>query len=497
MSQTGEYVMARIKDLREYIKALESFGDIQRINRSVSSVLEVAAITRRSTEQRRPAPLFDKIEGAKPGFRMLGATGALSSDPRHPLARIALSLGLSHDVTSKQLVDHLVEAKQTPLIPPKLVSREKAPCKQNVLLRDAAKLDGFPIPLIHPDDGGRYINTWGIIVAKTPDGRWTNWSISRIMMLDGQRMTGLVLPQQHIGMIWKEWEKIGKPMPFAVVEGGDPGVAVVGGMPVPAEVDEGSFLGTLYGEPVEVVKCETVDLDVPASAEVVIEGHLAVTRAATEGPFAEFHGWALSETSPEPIYTIEAITYRDDPIWPICATGRPPDDSQVAPALGVSAEVVALLRDARLPVTTAWLLVDTACHWMVITVPRSWRDLLPGASTSEFVHRIGQAMSATRVGRMCPVTYVLDDDIDPTSLSDVLWALGTRVHPTLRQESWEVTILPWYLCYTDQERHAARGSIVVHDGLLPAMEDARVRPATFDNLYPSEMRARIVAAESR
>lgn len=131
------------------------------------------------------------------------------------------------------------------------------------------------------------------------------------------------------------------------------------------------------------------------------------------------------------------------------------------------------------------------------TVPRSWRQVMPGVETGELVHRIGQAMSANRVGRMCPVTYVFDDDIDPSSLSDVLWALGTRVHPNRRQESWEVTILPWYLCYTEQERHSAKGSIVVHDGLLPPVEDPRVRPATFENLYPAELRARVVAAESR
>jgi UbiD family decarboxylase len=489
--------MARIKDLREYLRELDALNDVEHIDRPVNALLEAAAITRRSTEQRRPAPLFEHVQGAKPGFRLLGAAGALSSDRANPLARIAVSLGLSHDTTARQLVEHLVEAHQRPLVPPKLISSESAPCKQNILLGEDATLDRFPIPLVHPDDGGRYVNTWGVIVARTPDGRWTNWSISRVMMIDARHLTGLVLPQQHIGMIWQEWAKIGKPMPFAVVQGGDPGVTMIGGMPIPAEMDEGSFLGALYGEPVEVVKCETVDLEVPAGAEVVIEGHASITRDATEGPYAEFHGWALEETSPEPVFAIQAITYRDNPIWPLSATGRPADDSQVSPALGVSAELVALLRNAGLPITTAWLLVDTACNWMVITVPRSWRDVLPGTQTGEFTHRIGELMSAARVGRMCPVTYVLDDDIDPTSISDVLWALGTRVHPNLRQEHWPVQILPWYLCYTEQERHSARGSIVVHDGLLPPVGNGRVRPATFESLYPLDIRARVIAAESR
>jgi UbiD family decarboxylase len=303
--------MARFGDLRDYLGVLESLGDVERIDRPVSAVLEAAAITRRSTEQRRPAPLFDNVEGVQPGFRLLGAPGALSSDRSHPLARVALSLGLAHDVTARDLVQHLAGVHKKAPIAPKLISPDSAPCKQNILLGADATLDRFPIPQVHPDDGGRYLNTWGVIVARTPDGRWTNWSISRIMMIDGRHMTGLFLPQQHIGMIWQEWVKIGKPMPFAVVQGGDPGVSMIGGMAIPAEVDEGSFLETLYGEPVEVVKCETVDLEVPAGAEVVIEGHVSITRDATEGPYAKFHGYAFEETTSEPVYTIEAITYRD------------------------------------------------------------------------------------------------------------------------------------------------------------------------------------------
>src|SRR6201987_1147 len=451
--KAGDRLMTRIRDLRDYLRVLESLGDVEHIDHPVNPNPECTAIARRSPEQRRPVPLFNTVEGVKSGFRLVGALGALSSDSRNPLARVALSLGLSPDTPAKELVEHFAQAHQERPIPPKLISRDSAPCKQNILLGEKATLDHFPIPLVHPGDGGRYVNTWGIIVARTPDGRWTNWSISRIMMIDGRRMTGLFLPQQHIGMIWAEWEKIGKPMPFAVVQGGDSGVPMIGGMPIPAEVDEGTFLSTLYGEPVEVVKCETNDLDVPAGAEVVIEGHVSITRDATEGPYAEFHGYALPETSPEPVYTIEAITYRDNPIWPISATGRPPDDSQVAPALGVSAELIALLRGAGLPVTTAWLLVDTSCHWMIVTVPRIWRDTLPDISTTEFVHRIGELMSNNRVGRMCPVTYVLDDDIDPSNISDVLWALGTRIHPNGRQEQWPVAILPWYQCYTEEEKH--------------------------------------------
>jgi UbiD family decarboxylase len=110
--------MPRIRDLRDYLRVLESLGDVEHIDRVVSAELEAAAITRRSTEQGRPAPLFDNVEGAKPGFRLLGAPGALSSDRRHPLARVALSLGLSRDVSAHDLVEHVAAVHGKAPIPP-------------------------------------------------------------------------------------------------------------------------------------------------------------------------------------------------------------------------------------------------------------------------------------------------------------------------------------------------------------------------------------------
>ncbi|MFJ1528842.1 UbiD family decarboxylase [Streptomyces mirabilis] len=488
--------MSETNDLRSYLSALDALGDIQRITRVIDPNLEAAAVTRRSTENGRPAPFFEHLSGVGEGFRMIGAPGALSSVPGHPLARVSLSLGLPYTTTAAELVEHLRQAGTGQLIPPRGVAADSAPCKQNILTGEEARLDRFPIPFVHQSDGGPYVNTWGVIVARTPDGRWTNWSISRIMMIDDRHMTGLVLPGQHLGMIWREWEAIGEPMPYALFQGGDPGAAIVGGMTVPTEVDEGAYLGAVLGRPVDVVKCETNDLEVPASAEVVIEGYLSATRDAVEGPFAEFHGWALPETSPQPLFSIEAITYRDDPIWPLAAAGRPVDDSHVAPAAGISAEVVAVLQGAGLPITTAWLPLGAACFWTVITVPQNWRDVLPGMDTARFVHRIGEVLNGTRVGRLSPVVYVLDDDVDPANDSDLLWALATRVHPSLRQEQWHGPIMPWYPCFLEEELHNGWGAIVVHDALLPAVGSGRVPPATFDGVFPADVRAKVLAAES-
>ena len=165
---------------------------------------------------------------------------------------------------------------------------------------------------------------------------------------------------------------------------------------------------------------------------------------------------------------------------------------------GVSAEVVALLRNAGLPITTAWLLVDTACHWMIITVPPHWRDVLPGISTAEFVHRIGELMSTSRVGHMCPVTYVLDDDIDPSNTSDVLWALGyphtSRIsaRSTGRCRSCRgISATP----KTNGTAGAGRSSYTTGCSPRSRMGERAPRPSTASTR--AEIRERVLAAEPR
>jgi UbiD family decarboxylase len=485
--------MKRYADLRSYLDALDALGDLTRVSRPVSADLEAAAITRLSYERRAPAPLFENVLEAAPGFRLFGAPAALSSLPNRPLARIALSVGMPAETTATELVEHLARVRRLTPVPPKLIAAKDAPCKQNILRGADATLDRFPVPTVHEHDGGKYPNTWGVIVAKTPDGRWTNWSIARIMLIDGRHMTGLVMPPQHIGLVWQEWVKLGKPMPYALVQGGDPAIPFVGGIPLPAEVDEAGYIGALSGEPVEVVDCETVDLQVPASAEIVIEGHMSTGRDALEGPFGEFAGYAAAETSNQPVYSIEAITYRDNPIWPIVAEGRPVDEFHTVTGTGQAVQVLSDLRAAGLPITTAWLPFRMASHWLVITVPADWRDSLPGLTSAEFVRTIAQVLDKSASGRKISQAFVVDDDIDPSDDDDLLWALATRTHPTKRQEVLPGNIHPLLACYTDEERHTMRGSIVVHDTLQPAPGDGRLPHSSFAQAYPAEIRQRVLA----
>lgn len=485
--------MSHFTDLREYTEALDALGDLKTIGRPVSADLEAAAITRRSYEIRSPAPLFTNVTEDRIGMRILGAPAGVSSRSDMRLARLALSVGLPPATGAAALVEHLVRTRDAAPVPPRTVPRESAPCKENVLLGDEATLDRFAVPRIHEKDGGRYLNTWGVIVTRMPDGSWTNWSISRIMMLDGKRMTGLVVPPQHLGLVWQAWAERGEPMPYALVQGGAPAIPFVGGIPLPRGVDEVGYIGALHGKPVDVVRCETVDLEVPAHAEVVIEGHMSVDRDSLEGPFGEYAGYASTQSSMQPVYTVEAITYRDDPIWPIVPEGRPADEYHTVTGTGRAANVLHALRAAGLPVTTAWMPFLAAMHWTVVTVPDNWRSALPGVDSGEFVRRIGEVIhNSGGPSAMMPVTFVLDDDIDPSDEADLLWALGTRLHPRDRGMAWDGVVLPFMACYSEDERKAMRGPSVVHDGLLPAWGEGRLHHSSFAQAYPADIRRKVL-----
>src|SRR5947209_6467419 len=259
--------MNRLKDLRAYVAALQEIGELQSIDREVDWNLEIGAIIRHSYDLRAPAPLFNTITGYDPGFRVLGAPGGVSRQPGLEFSRIALSLGLDAHASGQEIVEALADMSTKKPIPPREVAT--APCKENLLVGGDVDLLRLPTPLIHGGDGGRYIDTYGITVVQTPDKRWTNWSITRKMIVDKNRLTGLVVPNQHWGMIDAEWKQLGKPTPFALALGVEPFIPFVGGMPLPPNVDESGYVGAYFGEPAEVGGSGMVDVRVSASAEVV------------------------------------------------------------------------------------------------------------------------------------------------------------------------------------------------------------------------------------
>lgn len=432
--------MNRFPSLRDYLDALRKIGELVEVDREVDWHLEMGAISRRIYETGSPAALFDSVKDS-PGFRALTAPVGTSNIPGQKLARVALTLGLDPRASAQDIVDALVEARGRDLIAP--VREETGPCKENILLGDQADLTKLPSPYLHDGDGGRYVNTLGVIVVRSPDGRRTNWSVARIQVLDARRGTGTIMPFQHIGEIHNEWRKIGKDMPFAIALGVEPMVLFAGGSPLPRDVDEVDFIGAYYGEPVRVVRCETNDLEVPATSEIVIEGRISITDLALEGPYGDFGGYMFPDSpAPQPVYHVDAITHRDDAIFPFSSSGEPADETHTIIMTGWLPEVVLALRAAGLPVARVWSPYESACGWLVVTVPEDWRKFEPDAR--KLSRRIGEATLGMR-GHGTPVNsiVVLENDVDPSNLGEVIWALQGRYDTRPENQILIEGILNW------------------------------------------------------
>ncbi len=477
--------MNHIKDLREYIKTLTGMGELQEIDAEVDLNLELGAIIRRAYDLRAPAPLFNKIKDIETGFRVLGGSAGLSRQNGLRLSRIAASLGLPPDAGATTIVNTLADSMAKEGIPPRTV--ESGPCHENIMTGDDIDLMKFPAPYIHHGDGGRYINTWGTVVVETPEKSWTNWSISRIMLLDKNRMTGLVAPQQHLGIIHKMWTDRGEPTPFALALGCEPAVPFFSATPLPEYVSEADVLGAHFGEPIEVVPCRTVDLKVPATSEIVIEGYISDTEKVSEGPMGEFAGY-LGEAHPQPIFNVTAITHRNNPILPVVAAGVPVEDTQTCCGTMYSALILAELRKQGFPAASCWGVFESAVHWFVVTVER--RDhTVEGAI--KLTHTAKDIIFESKPGVDIPKVILLDDDIDPGNVNEVVWAYATRCHPETDAHYFRhEKTMPLIHYLNVAEKKDMSSTKVIYNGLIPSFD--RTKIASFKQNVPPELQEKVI-----
>ncbi|MCP3798319.1 UbiD family decarboxylase [Allokutzneria sp. A3M-2-11 16] len=481
----------RLGSLREYLDALKALGDLREIEREVDTHLEIGAITRRTTEINGPAVLFNRIKGHRKGFRVLGAPAALSSLPKARYARVALSLGFRPDTHPLAMVEALTRAHDLKPIEP--VTVHSGPCQQNVLLGKDADLTKIPVPLLHNGDGGPYLNTWGTFVVGTPDGKWVNWSISRAMLVDGKRFSPLVIPFfQHLGVIAAQWAEQGKQAPFALVQGAEPGIPFASAMSLPDGVSEASFLGGYYGKPVELVRCKTVDLRVPATAEIVIEGHIDFEKTVPEGPMGEAPGYMSVHVRQMPTCTVTAITHRDNAILPVVTAGKAVDEDHTAVGVPASAIILNALRKNGIPATNAWMVPESALHVLAVTVPQDWPKRTGITSSRELTKRIAEIICDTRVVIWLSQVMVLDDDLDVTDHRDLMWGFATRTHPVkdqvvIPQRSFNTLMV----CYGKEEQETYLAPLLAFDSLLPQGSE-RPRSTAFEANYPADLRKKIL-----
>jgi UbiD family decarboxylase len=314
-------------EFRTFVEALKKDGDLVEVDDEVDPHLEVGAIIRKVCETNDKAPLFNNLKGNVDGFwRILGAPASLRAESEQTYGRIARHLGLPTTASMKDVVDKVLSAKKREPIPPRVVAT--GPCKEHVLSPDQFDLDKLPAPLLHQSDGGKYVQTYGMHIVQSPDGKWTNWSIARAMVKDRNHLVGLVIEPQHIWQIHQLWKNKGKDVPWALCFGVPPAAIMASSMPLPDGVSEAGYVGAMTGTAINVVKCETNDLYVPATSEIVFEGTLSITETAPEGPFGEMHGYVFpGDSHPCPVYTVNKITHRTDAILPVSKCGRITDET--------------------------------------------------------------------------------------------------------------------------------------------------------------------------
>ncbi len=484
------------QDLRDYLQALQAAGELQPIDVEVDWQLELGGIIRRSYDLGAPAPLFNHIKGINSGMRVFGAPAGLSAKPQQALARAAISLGLPTTSSAHDIVKTLASVSDVKPVKPTLV--KSAVCKENSFTGTDVDLLSLPCPQINLHDGGRYLNTWGTIVCETPDGSWVNWGIARIMLLNATQMVANVVAVRDTRKIYNLWREEGKAMPFAVFQGGAPAIPFISGLPLPRGVNEVDMIGGYLGQAIELVKCETVPLAVPANSEIVIEGFYSQDETALEGPMADFTGYVKrSSDNVCPVMNVTALTYRNNAILPVVSGGYPIEENHSCWALGLAARVYALLRKHDFPVAQCFVPYESAVHWLVISIEGEyWRDKRDRAEAAktELLQTLKALLFQHAPSNWMGKVFVVNDDIDTSDIKDVVWAFATRCHPHNHIILDEVDVpIAMGVYYSAEEKAAKKVSKVVYDCLLPPNQDPEQAqiPAKFVNNWPETMRERI------
>jgi 4-hydroxy-3-polyprenylbenzoate decarboxylase len=476
-------------DLRSYIEQLKNLHEVQEINQEVDWNLEIGGIMRRASDYMAPAPLFNRIKGYPAGFRVFGSSVNASSRKNHFHVRIATSLGLRPDAPAAEIIETLATLRNVKGLAPKLVAT--GPCKENILTGDQVDLFKLPVPYLHNGDGGRYLGTWHTVITQTPDQSWTNWGMYRLMVHDRNTMGGSIVPTQHIGMQFDAWRKLNRDMPFAVAIGTDPVTPIVSAMGIPPYVNEADVIGGYRGTPMELVVCETVPLQVPASAEIVIEGTVSATESRAEGPFGEYTGYLTAGRGPKPVYQVTAITHRHNPILTCVCPGEPVED-HLSMSLTLAAEVLYELRQSNLPVVMTYIPPYSSLHVLAISLDKSAFK----GSDAELIQQIAQTLWHTKAGMFIPKVIVVNQDVDATDVNKVMWAFATRNHPGTGVHAFpDTSVFPLFPFLSPEERQARKCTTLIFDCTWPSTwsPESVPRNASFEALWPKELQEKIKA----
>jgi len=419
----------KYKDLRDFIAQLESIGELKRITTEVDPNLEMTEICDRVLRAKGPALLFENPKGFD-----TPVLGNLFGTPE----RVAMGMGET-SVTALRDVGKLLASLKEPSPPkgfkdalsaipkykkvldmaPKKV--KKANCQAVIIEGDDVDLSKLPIQTCWPGDAAPLI-TWGLVITKGPNKPRQNLGIYRQQVIGKSRVIMRWLSHRGGALDFRDWQEShpGEPFPIAVALGADPATILGAVTPIPDTLSEYAFAGLLRGSRTEVTKCIGSDLQVPASAEYVLEGYLYPDDMADEGPYGDHTGY-YNEVERFPVFTIERITHRQDPIYHSTYTGRPPDEPAM---LGVALnEVFIPILQKQFPEIIDFYLPPEGCSYRMAVV--SMKKQYPGHAKRVMMG----VWSFLRQFMYTKFIIVVDDDINTRDWNDVIWAMTTRMDP--------------------------------------------------------------------
>lgn len=419
----------KYSDLRDFIKFLEQRGELKRIRPPVDPKLEMTEICDRVLRAGGPALLFENPKGhSVPVLANLFGTEqrvayGMGADNIAALRDIGEVLAFLRQPDPpkglRDAWDKMPVLKQVLNMAPKIV--KGAVCQQNVLRGDEVDLSKIPIQTCWPDDAGPLI-TWPLVVTKGPHKERQNLGIYRQQVIAKNKVIMRWLSHRGGALDFQEWcaAHPGEPFPVAVALGADPATILGAVTPVPDSLSEYAFAGLLRGGKTELVKCITNDLQVPASAEFVLEGHIAPGEMADEGPFGDHTGY-YNEVERFPVFTIDCITHRDDPIYHSTYTGRPPDEPAI---LGLALnEVFVPILKRQFPEIVDFYLPPEGCSYRMAVV--TMKKQYPGHAKRVMFG----VWSFLRQFMYTKFVIVTDDDVNARDWKDVIWAMTTRMDP--------------------------------------------------------------------
>ncbi|MCS0503725.1 UbiD family decarboxylase [Ancylobacter mangrovi] len=439
----------RNQDLRSWIEEMEAAGELLSImgadhEREIGGIVDIY--------QRKiggPALLFDQVPGYQPGFRVLANLFV-------SVKRIALTLGLPEDISEVELVRFWRDRfKNTPVIPPEEV--ETGPILENVAFGDDIDLLKIPTPRWHEGDGGYYIGTGCMVIMKDPDSGWINYGAYRGQVHDKALATVMASKGKHGDIIMRRYHERGEPCPIAVVVGVHPGLFSVAGLEIPYGKNEYDVAGGLMGQPIRVIRGPKTGLPIPAEAEIAYEGFIHEGDRVDEGPLGEWTGYYAGGLKKEPAIRVASLMHRNDPILTGCIPAVPPNDDTFYRGTYRAGAVWHEMEAAGVPeVRGVWSHEAGGSRmWLTVSIKQMYA---------------GHAKQAGLIASQCHagayanrVVVVVDEDIDPADMDQVVWAMCTRCDPRddvdILKGCWSTTLDP--RAYPDETRNMNSRMVIV------------------------------------